>query len=53
MWGMYNTKETKLIRIEIKETEFIIVVNCSSEDVWEELAMESLAAEVVRVVFMW
>ncbi len=42
---MGNTKETELIRVEIKETEFIIVVKCSSEDVWEELAVESLAAE--------
>ncbi len=42
---MYNTKETKLIRIDIKETEFIIVVICSSEIVWEGLAMESLAVE--------
>ncbi len=42
---MGNTKETKLIRVEIMETEFIMVVNYSTEDVWEELAVESLAAE--------
>ncbi len=42
---MGNTKETKLIRAEIKETEFNIVVNCGNEDMWEELAVESLAAE--------
>ncbi len=42
---MANTKETELIRVEIKETELIIVVNCSSEVVWEELAVESLAVE--------
>ncbi len=45
IWSVGNIKETKLIRVEIKETEFIIVVNRSNEDVWEELAVESLAAE--------
>ncbi len=38
---MRNTKE----RVEIKETAFIIVVGCSSEVVWKELAVESLAVE--------
>ncbi len=42
---MGNTKETELIWVEIKETEFIIAVNCRSEIVYEELAEESLAVE--------
>ncbi len=50
---MGNTKETKLIRVEIKETEFTVVVNCSSEVVRGTSCGELSCREVVRVVFTW